>query len=372
MQVSGRTDVGRTREHNEDAFLVADLSSGMTALEPELRVHVLGSRGTLFMVADGLGGAVSGEIASGMAVDVVLDEMRRRWSEADGQEPERFASALKAATEAANSAIHAFAQQHPEHRGMGTTATVAGLLGDTLYVVQVGDSRAYLVRDGVAEQITKDQSLMQRLIEAGELTPEEAEFSERRNIILQALGPEANVKIDLTHQTVRRGDLLVLCTDGLSGLVRKDEIASVVAADADLDSSCEQLIDRANDRGGPDNITVVVARFEGDGLQSASMGDTVGHRVFSLGDTTPTTPVLVTALGGRRRGSAAAKRAPADVMTERQLPWLIRGNHPYIVAAVLAIVIVAAMLVARLTIELPAGAPARTDSAAVSGAPQPR
>ena len=99
---------------------------------------------------------------------------------------------------------------------MGTTATVAGVLGDTLYLAQVGDSRAYLVRNGVARQITKDQSLMQKLIEAGELTEEEAEQSERRNIILQALGPEPTIKVDLTHQSVRRGDTLVLCSDGLS------------------------------------------------------------------------------------------------------------------------------------------------------------
>ena len=135
--------------------------------------------------------------------------------------------------------------KNPDHRGLGTTATIAGLLGDRLYLVQVGDSRAYIVRGGVAQQITKDQSLMQRLIEAGELTPEEAEHSERRNIILQALGPEPTVKIDLTHQHVRRGDRLVLCTDGLSGQVRKDEIARVVAQESDLATAGQALIDRA-------------------------------------------------------------------------------------------------------------------------------
>ena len=111
---------------------------------------------------------------------------------------------------------------------MGTTATVAGVLGDTVYLAQVGDSRAYLVRGGIAAQITKDQSLMQKLVEAGELTQEEAEQSERRNIILQALGPEPNIKVDLTAQQLRRGDALVLCSDGLSGQVKPEEIASIL------------------------------------------------------------------------------------------------------------------------------------------------
>ena len=150
---------------------------------------------------------------------------------------------------------------------MGTTATVAGVFGDTLYLAQVGDSRAYLVRNGVARQITKDQSLMQKLIEAGELTEEEAAHSERRNIILQALGPETTIKIDLTHQVVRRGDTLVLCSDGLSGQVTKDEIAAIVTAETDLTMACKRLIDRANENGGPDNITAIVARFDGSGLR---------------------------------------------------------------------------------------------------------
>src|SRR5690606_25070852 len=140
-----------------------------------------------------------------------------------------FARALREAAEEANRRIHLCATEHPEYRGMGTTATIAGLLGDTLYLAQVGDSRAYLVRNGRALQITKDQSLLQRLVEAGELTAEEAERSARRNIILQALGPEASVVIDLTHQQVRRGDVLILCSDGLSGLVKAEEIEQMVA-----------------------------------------------------------------------------------------------------------------------------------------------
>jgi protein phosphatase len=292
VNVFGRTDVGRVRDHNEDSFLVADLTADNASLQPEVRTHLVGSHGSLFMVADGLGGAAAGEVASELAILTVQAELRSQWRSAPERNAEVFARAIKSAAEAANAKIFAYAVEHPESRGLGTTATIAGLLGDTLYLAQVGDSRAYLVRNGVVLQITKDQSLMQRLIEAGELTPEEAERSERRNIILQALGPEPTVKIDLTYQKVRRGDTLILCTDGLSGLVRKDEIGEILQeSNDDLLTACRELIDRANENGGPDNITVIVARFEGEGLLAAEDAEAVGHAVFPLpGSTTPTTP----------------------------------------------------------------------------------
>jgi protein phosphatase len=217
-----------------------------------------------------------------MATEIVLGEMRASWVARGDNEAESFVRAIKHATRTANERINAFAGGHPEYRGMGTTATIAGFLGDTLYLAQVGDSRAYLVRNGVAQQITKDQSLMQKLIEAGELTEEEAAQSERRNIILQALGPEPNIKVDLTHQTVRRGDTLVLCSDGLSGQVTKEEIAAIATEEADVGEACRRLIDLANDSGGPDNITVIVARFDGPGLQPSVTEDEVRHRVFDL------------------------------------------------------------------------------------------
>jgi protein phosphatase len=249
----------------------------------------------MFMVADGMGGAAAGEIASSMAVDVVLRELRTRWVGGSSNEPDVFAKTLVSATSAANERIHLFAKEHPEYRGMGTTATVAGILGDTLYIAQVGDSRAYLIRNGLARQLTKDQSLMQRLIEAGEITAEEAEVSERRNIILQALGPEAVVKVDITHQQLRRGDTLVLCSDGLSGLVRDREIAQAVLEEPDLRSVCLRLIAEANERGGPDNITVVAAQFDGPGLSDAEESDQVGHQIFPVPDLEPPTdPVAPT------------------------------------------------------------------------------
>lgn len=295
VSVFGKTDRGRTREHNEDAFLVADLTARTASLQPEVQEHQLGPKGTLLVVADGMGGAAAGEIASEMATRTIYEHLATKWCADQENTPQQFAYRLKEAVELANQRIHAYAKEHPEVRGMGTTTTAVGILGDHLYLTQVGDSRAYLVRRGQAVQLTKDQSLMQRLVDAGELTEEEAERSERRNIILQALGPEPRVRVDLTHQEARREDLIVICSDGLSGQVRRDEIAQIVTAfREDLPGACSRLIDLANERGGPDNITVIVARLWGEGLKEVTGDETVGHEVYPLLDTESTTePVPV-------------------------------------------------------------------------------
>jgi PPM family protein phosphatase len=295
VEVVAKTDRGRTRDHNEDRFLVADLTRNSPAVQPDVRPHEIGPRGTLLVVADGMGGAAAGELASQMATDTIYAHLAKTWTDDDAT-PQRFAYRLKEAVEVANASIHAHAKAHPEVRGMGTTTTAAGVLNDHLYLTQVGDSRAYLIRGGEAHQLTKDQSLMQRLVEAGELTEEEAAQSERRNIILQALGPDPKVKVDLTHQELRRGDILVLCSDGLSGQVKKEEIATIMKSAPDLASATDKLIALANERGGPDNITVVVARFDGEGLRFSGSGtpEDVGHQVYPLIDTeTSTEPVPV-------------------------------------------------------------------------------
>jgi serine/threonine protein phosphatase PrpC len=298
VQIFGKTDLGRSRDHNEDCFLVADLTRKQASLQPQVRQHELGDHGTLLVVADGMGGAAAGELASQMATDAIYQHLARTWSEEADVSQQRFAYRLKEAVEVANGTIHAHAKAHPELRGMGTTMTAVGALADQLYLTQVGDSRAYLVRHGAAHQLTKDQSLMQRLVEAGELTEEEAAVSERKNIILQALGPDPKVKVDLTHQEIRRGDILVLCSDGLSGQVKKEEIAQAVLETKDLSAACDRLIGLANQRGGPDNITVVAARFDGDGLRpsggSGGQAEEVGHQVYPLIDTeTSTEPVPI-------------------------------------------------------------------------------
>lgn len=294
ISVFGKTDVGKTRDHNEDTFLVADLSRKVASLQPDVREHDVGPRGTLFMVADGMGGAAAGEVASRMAADLVFSHMSSVWPDDSDVSAQRFAYRMKEAVELANNRIHLHAKDHPEVRGMGTTATVAGVFGEDLYLAQVGDSRAYLIRKGSITQITKDQSLMQRLVEAGEITEEEAEQSERRNIILQALGPDPRVKVDLTFQPLRRGDLLLLCSDGLSGQVKKEEMAQMVAEGGELVEICSRLITLANERGGPDNITAIAARFGGDGLHEPDGSAEVGHQVYPLTEAEATTePVPV-------------------------------------------------------------------------------
>src|SRR5204862_4037003 len=205
IQVSAKTDLGKTRDHNEDRFLVADLTRGEASLQPPVREHDVGERGTLLIVADGMGGAAAGELASQMAADTIYDQMIRTWRSEKEATPQRFAYRLKESVEVANGQIHAYAKAHPEVRGMGTTTTAVGILHDYVYLSQVGDSRAYLIRNGQAVQLTKDQSLMQRLVEAGELTEEEAARSERRNIILQALGPAPKRKATPPSRQAPRG-----------------------------------------------------------------------------------------------------------------------------------------------------------------------
>jgi protein phosphatase len=284
VSVFGKTDLGLTREHNEDTFLVADLSSGNANLGPDVRSHEVGRRGSLFMVADGMGGAAAGEVASAMAADIIYRHLSTAWAEDPEVSAARFAYRMKEAVELANQQIYAYAREHPDVRGMGTTVTAAGIFGDELYLTQIGDSRGYLIRNGEAFQLTRDQSLTQRLVDAGELTEEEAEQSERRNIILQALGPDPRVKVDLSRQRLRRGDILILCSDGLSGVVKREEFSHIVAESADLPSLCSALIDLANERGGPDNVTVVAARFDGDGLPEPDSADGAGYQVYDVPD----------------------------------------------------------------------------------------
>lgn len=294
VSVFGKTDVGMSRDHNEDCFLVADLSTKNASLKPEVRDHELGPRGTLLVVADGMGGAAAGEVASEMATKTIYSHMTEQWGNDEEITPDRFAYRLREAVEEANAAIHKYAKERPEVRGMGTTTTAVGLIEGSIYLSQVGDSRAYLIRNGEAIQLTKDQSLMQRLVDAGEITEEEAELSERRNIILQALGPEPNVRVDLTHQVARKGDKVVICSDGLSGQMKTEEIGEIVAAEPELAVACGKLIDLANERGGPDNITVIIAKLEGEGLDHPQDEDEVGHKVYPLLDTESTTePVPV-------------------------------------------------------------------------------
>jgi serine/threonine protein phosphatase PrpC len=343
VSVFGKTDLGRTREHNEDTFLVADLSTGNASLQPEVRRHEIGARGSLFMVADGMGGAAAGELASAMAADLIYRHMATAWASDTADSPDQFAFRMREAVELANGQIYSYAREHPEVRGMGTTVTAAGIYGGNLYLTQIGDSRAYLVRGNEAVQLTKDQSLMQRLVDAGELTADEAEQSERRNIILQALGPDPRVKVDLTHQPIGRGDTLILCSDGLSGLVRREEFAHMAAEHTDLTALCSALIDLANARGGPDNITVVAARFEGEGLPEPDGAEGVGHHRYQLDQSTTEAEVTTGAPDGREPGGGQATEYIREAVPTSYLP-------PDLIRTVALILITAGVLLLLLAV----------------------
>jgi PPM family protein phosphatase len=314
LRLAGRTDVGITRDHNEDAFAFLDLDTGQTNETMNDGVIDVGLRGVVLVVADGMGGAAAGEIASAMAVEAVLDTFRAQWMQSVGRESETFVETIRDSADTANHRIFAFAGAHPEHTGMGTTATIAGLLGNSLYLAQIGDSRAYIVRDGAAQQITKDQSLMQQLIEAGEMTQDQAEVSERRNIILQALGPDSTVRPDFTVQPIARGDTLVMCSDGLTTHLRATDIARIVSASRDPDDACEQLIAAANADGGHDNITVLVVQFGGDGLpEHDEMQRQIGHQSYPLPDSA--VPSLDRMRGRMRSGAVpAVTRSPTPAL----------------------------------------------------------
>jgi protein phosphatase len=281
VRVFGRTDVGQVREHNEDNFLVADLSKASRGLMETDRRQLVGERGTLLAVCDGMGGAAAGEVASQLAVDIVYQRMVANDPPIDRDD---LADRLVGAIESAGNRIFAEAKADRTRRGMGTTSTVAALMDNHLFLGQVGDSRGYLLRGDRLVQVTRDQSLVNQLIEAGQLTEEEAETFEHNNIILQALGTADSVQVDLTYVDLRVGDTLLLCSDGLSGMVRNDEIREILLSYEEPLEACRELTDRANQAGGHDNVTVVVAKFEGPGLAEPTAEDIAGlkYRKYEL------------------------------------------------------------------------------------------
>ncbi len=290
IKLFARTDVGQVREHNEDNFLVADLTKRTRGLQEENRVVTVGKNGNLVAVCDGMGGAAAGEVASQLAVDIIYEKMTEDISPDVQLTRNDLARRLVRAVENAGLRIFETAKNDRTRRGMGTTTTAAALVDDHLFLAQVGDSRGYILRGGQLVQVTRDQSLVNQLIEAGQLTEEEAETFEHNNIILQALGTAETVQVDLTYAELRRGDILMLCSDGLSGMVRNDEIREVLKSAADPLEACKTLTERANMAGGHDNITVIVAQFDGDGLQPLPEGgEPLKYRKYALPEE-PTDP----------------------------------------------------------------------------------
>lgn len=274
VELHAKSDVGRVRRGNEDNFLVLELSKQQTwtgtdgaAAPKELGTFELGQKGLVLVVSDGMGGALAGDVASRMAVDSVRD-MIMGGDEKDGCDPETsLVDCLRNATVYANLAIHHKSQEDSRCAGMGATFTGAAIHGDLLDLVQVGDSRGYIIRKDQIRLATKDQSLVQQLVDVGQISEAEAETHMFRNVILQALGAQGDVTPVTGRIKLRRGDTLLLCSDGLSGKLRSQDIQNIVASNEDLAKACDELIAEANNRGGEDNITVILARFSGDELE---------------------------------------------------------------------------------------------------------
>ncbi|HOI73076.1 MAG TPA: Stp1/IreP family PP2C-type Ser/Thr phosphatase [Syntrophales bacterium] len=247
LRIAARTDTGRVRANNEDGF------------------YVRGDSG-LLVVADGMGGHASGEVASRMAVDIIRDYF-------DGAAGEKGfvgdfdpsclegTNRLGAAIRLANMAIFEAAAGQAKYAGMGTTVAAVLIQGKRMGIAHVGDSRVYLVRAGDLIQLTDDHSLVAEQLKREMITPEEAAAAENRNILTRALGIAPEVRVDLDEMTVADGDRIVLCSDGLNTMVSDGEILSVVETAEDFDAACDRLIAMANDHGGRDNITVVLAEI---------------------------------------------------------------------------------------------------------------
>jgi protein phosphatase len=248
------TDVGIVRSHNEDAIRY---------FPPESGAH----RGALALVADGMGGHAAGEVASEIAVDTI----RRVFYEAEGSLPK----ALRSAFAAANAAILDWTKSHPECTGMGTTCTALALGDSEAWLAHIGDSRAYLLRNGTLSQLSNDQTLVAQLVREGKLTEEEARHSPVSNVILQALGMGPDIEPDIWERplTLAPGDTLILCSDGLSGLVADSDIAEIAGRLAPIEAGTA-LIAAANEAGGTDNISVGVIRAAEETEQTSDPGKT--------------------------------------------------------------------------------------------------
>jgi serine/threonine protein phosphatase PrpC len=249
IRAAAAIDVGLVRQNNEDNYYIDE---------------TLG----LFVVADGMGGHTAGELASKMAVDIIRDYFRGigkggpvqigPYRKDCSDTTNRLASSIRLA----NMAIYEASINRPELRGMGTTVAAAQIDGEHLSIAHVGDSRIYLIRAGNIEQLTDDHSVVYEQVKRDLITKEEASRSEMRHILTRALGSAADTEVELSEMTLAREDVLLLCTDGLSGMVEDEAMLSVINAIDDPAAACEKLITMGNANGGKDNITVVVVRPE--------------------------------------------------------------------------------------------------------------
>ena len=267
LDVAQLTDVGRKREHNED---------NMAYVIPK-DLQVMATKGALFIVADGMGGHAAGEVASEIAVDTVSNA----YYQSDGDD---VALSLLQAIRRANAAIHQRAAENMLRSGMGTTCVAAVLRGNMAYIANVGDSRAYLVRNGQVKQISQDHSWVYEQVRAGLLTEDQARTHAQRNVITRSLGTQIEVEVDVFQEQMQEGDTLVLCSDGLSGLISDEELRRIVDQFVPQES-VYHLVERANENGGPDNITAIVVRVQEVGVEPPGVRHPVQVGGREMGDT---------------------------------------------------------------------------------------
>lgn len=267
MVVSALTDVGRARFSNEDAFAVNDLASGKqidaTGADQSIDVQ---ERGVLLALSDGMGGHQAGEVASALVLESLQEALQ---AGAKGAIHEQ----LEEAVHRANASVLTAARDR-EHHGMGATLTAVFVRGGEAYIAEVGDSRAYLLRRGRLRQITRDQSLVQLLVDHGVMSPEEARKAPGKNVILQAMGLAADVRVAIGRIELRQGDRFLLCSDGVTNAVTDEELREVMTGSTPR-VACETMIALANDRGGDDNETAIVADLTGEGLEPPDEFETI-------------------------------------------------------------------------------------------------
>lgn len=295
VETHATSHIGRVRKGNEDSYLLLNISTSKawtSSQDPdefviESQRFEIDESGVVLAVSDGMGGALAGEVASQMAVETVsrkfLDDDPER-TIAPGDENGSLIGNLYEATLYANHLIHQQSRSDPQFQGMGATFTGIGVTPDAVDLIQIGDSRAYLVRNGNIYQITKDQSLVQQLIDANQIAPEDAETHPLKNVILQALGAQPEIFPVSARLVPNRNDVLLICSDGLSGKVGGVEMQRIVTENLDrLEMACAELVKKANENGGEDNITVIIARLSGDSLPESNDGE-VRLEMLNLGN----------------------------------------------------------------------------------------
>ncbi len=279
LTVCAQTDIGLVRSSNEDAFVVADLTGGSLLEEQRSARFEVGRRGVLLAVSDGMGGHQAGEVASAL----VVESLRRALASHQGGEPSD--ALLEKATVQASREVWQ-AAHYPGRENMGATLTALFVHGKTAFIAEVGDSRAYLLRDGQIVQVTRDQSYVQFLIDSGAMSAGQAKSSGFSNVILQAMGSKADVSVALGKLDLRQRDCLLLCSDGLSNRISPDEIRQVVITSSRLDIACARLVEAAKQRGGEDNITAIVAGVSGD-VPRAVSGESIAETFFAIQEFQP-------------------------------------------------------------------------------------